>query len=487
MSKTECILAIDQGTTGTTACLVSKSGFILAKHNVEFRQIYPQPGWVEHNPQDIWKSTKQAVQKVLEKSRTKKIHSIGITNQRETILIWNKKTGKVLHNAIVWQCRRTKDFCDKLRKTSKSKIKSKTGLVIDPYFSASKARWLLNRYKNKDTIVGTIDTFLLWKLTGGMAHKTDVTNASRTQLFNIKTLSWDEELLKIFKVPKHTLASVMPSGSIFGTTKDLDFLPNGIPISGMIGDQQAALFGGGSFNPGNTKCTLGTGSFMLMNIGDKPKNARHCLTTIAWQLKQDKPAVYALEGSVFICAAAVSWLRDGLKIIKDAKEIESLAKKESDSGGVEFVPALTGLGSPHWDAGARGLICGLTRGTNRSHIARATLEAMALQNCEVLFEMEKIKKIKKIKIDGGAAKNNLLLQYHSDYLGVEVTKPKIVETTAMGAAFMAGLTTGFWKNLNEIENILKVDKVFKCKMTKQKRNMRLASWQKAIKKTKDKS
>lgn len=487
------ILSIDQGTTGSTVSLVNVLGHIVASHSEEFEQIFPKPGWVEHNPQTIWRTIESCTKKTLEKAQVdiKKIQGIGITNQRETVVVWDRQTHTPVYNAIVWQCRRTTDFCKKLSRY-KATIKSKTGLVIDPYFSASKIRWILDYDKKNKKMAqegklaaGTIDSFLIWNLTGGDVHATDVSNASRTQLMNIKTGKWDTQLLKIFGVPEKLLPKIVDSSGVIGHTRGLSFLPDGIPISGVAGDQQAALFGQACFQEGEAKCTYGTGSFLLMNTGKKFVSSRSgLLTTIAWRLPGQKHMTYALEGSVFISGAAVQWLRDGLGLFQKSSEIEKLAMEVSDSHGVEFVPALTGLGAPHWDPKARGIISGLTRGVTKAHLARATLEAMALQNAEVLLAMQKDLKsnLKKLKVDGGASQNNLLMQIQADYLNTPIERPKSVETTSLGAAFLAGLGVGLWKNTQEIKKIWLLDQGFKSQMTSPKRKQRFESWKLAIKK-----
>ncbi|MCB0415225.1 MAG: glycerol kinase GlpK [Bdellovibrionales bacterium] len=490
------VLTIDQGTTGTTVSLLNKDGFQVSKINKEFQQIFPQPGWVEHNANDIWNSVLYGIEKVLEKSQLTgaDIDTIGITNQRETVVLWDKSTGQPLYNAIVWQCRRTTEFCKSLKKKGLEKtIKSKTGLVVDPYFSASKINWLLNnvkglkaKLKNKQVACGTIDSWLLYKLTGGEAHKTDVSNASRTQLMNLKTLNWDIDLLKIFKVPFDILPQIVPSNSDFGKTKNIGIIPDGIAINALIGDQQSALFGQACFSPGEAKCTFGTGSFILMNTGEKlVRSHSGLLTTVGWQLKGGKKAVYALEGGAFICGAAVQWLRDNMHFVDHAAEIERLALSVDSTDGVELIPAFTGLGAPYWQPQARGLICGLTRGTQRGHIARATLEGMALQNVDILVAMEKDlkKKMPKLKVDGGASENNLLMQMQSDYLGVKLQRPAFIETTAAGAGYLAGLGAGIWKSMNEIKQIYKLDREFKSQIPPLKRKERLKSWHQAVKRS----
>ncbi|MDZ4224746.1 MAG: glycerol kinase GlpK, partial [bacterium] len=411
----------------------------------EFKQLYPKPGWVEHDAEAIWQSTLDAIRDCLASSQTdvKQIAAIGITNQRETILFWNKKTGRVLHNAIVWQDRRTAERCEQLKKEGlEEKIRQKTGLVLDPYFSATKIEWLFENNpqfremaQKNELACGTIDSFILWRLTGGLIHATDVTNASRTLLMNLETCAWDDEMCDLFHVPKNILPKIVSCSEIYGTTINADGLPNGIPIAGMAGDQQAALIGQACFEAGEAKCTYGTGSFILMNIGNRPQSSRHGLiTTVAYKIG-DKIA-YAFEGSAFIAGAAVQWLRDGLKIIKHSSDVEKLAAEVADSDGVVFVPALVGLGAPHWNPNARGSITGLTRGTTAAHIARATLEGIAFCQHDILEAMTKDigTPLKILKVDGGASKNNLLMQFQSDILQVPISRPKMVETTVLGAA-----------------------------------------------------
>lgn len=490
------IMAIDQGTTGSQVLLVDHAGQIVAAESQDYPQIYPKPGWVEHDPFEIWKSIEETSKRLFENSKisVKDIKAIGITNQRETVLFWDKTSGRPEHNAIVWQCRRTSDLCEKLKKKGwKPKIKSKTGLVIDPYFSATKMQWLLEnvahlkaKAESGQALAGTIDSFVLWKLTQGLSHRTDVSNASRTMLMNIKTGEWDKDLLKLFKVPRACLPQISDSAGILGFTKGLSFLPDGIPISGMAGDQQAALFGQTCFKAGEAKCTFGTGSFLLMNTGTTMKSSRAgLLTTVAWRLPGQKMH-YALEGGAFICGAAVQWLRDGLGLIEKSEQIEALALKVKDAGGVQFVPALTGLGAPYWWPEARGVICGLTRGSTAAHIARATLEAMAMQNVEILIAMQKDlgKNLHSLRVDGGATANSTLMQIQADTLGVTVERPQNIETTAMGAAFLAGLGCGFWKNLDELKNVWRIDRDFKVKWNAKQRAARLKDWQKAIQRAK---
>ncbi len=490
------LLAIDQGTTGTTVNILDLKGQHVANVNKEYAQIFPKPGWVEHNPEAIWKSVQDTISLCLKKARVKgtDIAAIGITNQRETIVVWDRKTLKPVYNAIVWQDRRTSDDCDRWKKEGhETMISEKTGLVIDPYFSGSKLRWILQnvtgvraRAEAGTLAAGTIDTYLLWRLTHGAEHATDVSNASRTLLMNIKTAEWDEDLLKFFHVPRALLPEVRDSAGFFGETKGLKVLPDGIPITGMAGDQQAALFGQACFEEGESKCTFGTGSFLLINSGTTRLHSKSgLLTTAAWRLKGEE-MTYALEGGAFICGAAVQFLRDQLGFIKKSSEIEKLASSVKDAGGVEFVPALAGLGAPHWNPHARGIISGLTRGTERAHIARATLEAMALQNTEILIAMQKDlgRDLKSVRVDGGASANDLLMQLQADYLGVDVVRPKMIATTSAGAAYLAALGAGIFSDLKDIKKIWKIDKTFKPKMKAQARAERLEHWSKAIERAK---
>ena len=491
MSK--CVLAIDQGTTGTTACLINISGHLIKKSNRPIRQIFPELGWVEHDPDDIWQSVLYAIEDVTKDFDCNQIVTIGISNQRETVFAWDRLTGQPVYNGIVWQCRRSTQFCEELLQNDKliETIKEKTGLTIDPYFSASKARWILEnvdgalkKAQSGDLIFGTADTFLLWRLTGGLVHATDVSNASRTQLMNIQNGDWDPDLLDVFSIPDNTLPEIHPSGHNFGFTKGLKVLPDGIPITAMIGDQQAALFGQGCFHLGEAKCTFGTGSFLLLNTGDRLIHSKSNLSTIAWQLQGEDKFIYALEGSVLNCGSIISWLRDGLGLIKNDDEIERLALQVKDTEGVEFIPAFTGLGSPYWKPHARGMISGLTRGCNKAHIARAVLEAIALQNCEMIFSIEKdFQKIKKLKVDGGVSQNNLLMQYQADYLGVPVVKDQVIEKTALGSGWIAGLTVGLWKDTSELYQSLEKGKEFQPMLSKEQREIRLKKWQEAVVKT----
>jgi glycerol kinase len=487
------ILAIDQGTTGTTVALVDEGAVVRHKVNFEFEQIYPQPGWVEHDPEKIWVSVVNGIKEILSRSQLppSAVQAIGITNQRETVVVWDQATGKPVYNAIVWQCRRTTDVCQRLRARGlEGTIRKKTGLLLDPYFSASKIQWILDHVPGVRTKAkagslrcGTIDSFLLWRLTGGESHKTDISNASRTQLMNLKTGAWDEDLLSIFTVPSSLLPDIVSSNSDFGSTRGVPGLRDGIPICGVAGDQQAALFGQACFSEGEAKCTFGTGSFLLMNAGSKLVFSKSgLLTTVAWQLKNDKQPTYALEGGAFICGAAVQFLRDQMQFIKTSSEIEALAASVSSSEGVEFVPALTGLGAPHWNPEARGLISGLTRGTTRAHIARATLEAMAMQNVEILLSMEKDlgRRLKRLRVDGGAAADGLLMQLQSDFLGTELDRPKVIETTVAGAAYLAGLGCGIWTSKKEIAQAWRSDQTFRPQLSAPLRKRRLAAWRTAV-------
>ena len=488
---TEYILAIDQGTTSTKALLVDASMQIVASASNELQQIYPRPGWVEHDPAAILKITGDSIRSVIAKSGIDphKIAAIGITNQRETTVLWDKKTGKPVYNAIVWQCKRTSAIVNKLKKHGYEKIfKRSTGLVLDPYFSGTKIMWLLDaitglrrRAAAGEIAFGTIDSWLLWNLTGGINHATDVSNASRTLLFNIKHLRWDDELLKITNVPQYILPEVKPTSGVFGYTRGFSPLPDGIPITGLVGDQQAALFGQACFDGGTAKATYGTGSFVLFNTSNKPVMSNHgLLTTIAWQIKNR--ITYALEGSALIAGAAVQWARDGLGIITRSEDIEPLASQVTDSGGVIFVPSLSGLGAPWWKSGAKGIITGITRGTTKAHIARAILEGIASQESALLQAMKEDtgQKIKILKVDGGASNNNLLMQFQADILGITVVRPMNVETTSIGAAMLAGLAIDMWKNTKELEKQWKEDKTFKPLMPVAQRKSYLARWDSAI-------
>jgi len=487
------VIAIDQGTTGSTVLILDEQLQLRGRGYKEYRQIYPQPGWVEHDPEDIWMSVTFALHEALKGIDPGSIAAIGITNQRETSVLWDRKTGKAVHNAIVWQDRRTADRCAELKANGKeARVKELTGLTLDPYFSGTKVRWMLDhvdglaaRARSGAIAFGTIDCFLLSRLTAGAVHATDVTNASRTLLFDIHTLAWSDELLEVIGVPRALLPEVVASSGIVGTTKGVAGLPDGIPIAGLAGDQQAALFGQACFTPGEAKCTYGTGAFILMNTGDKPVASRAgLLTTVAWKLGpgQGNELRYALEGSAFIAGAAVQWLRDGLHFFTSATEIEALASSVPDSGGVIVVPAFAGLGAPHWRPDARGAITGLTRGTTRAHIARATLEGIALQNVDILRAMERDagRPLTTLKVDGGASANDLLMQFQSDVLGVEISRPDVVETTALGAAFLAGLGTGVWKDQDQVRKTWREQRRFKPTADRARITEHLARWDVAV-------
>jgi len=488
----DLVLAIDQGTTGSTIALMDAEGRLLTSVNHEFPQIFPQPGWVEHDLESIWESVEKGLSAVFAdgKYAATDISAIGITNQRETAALWDAETGKAVHNAIVWQCRRTTDVCEKLKTDGlEALVKARSGLVLDPYFSATKFKWLLDYAPEAQPLLaqgrlraGTIDSYLIWRLSAGQAHKTDVSNASRTSLMALDSLSWDDELLSVFGVPKEILPEICPSSGRFAVTRGVAGLPDGLPISGVAGDQQSALFGQACFAVGDAKCTFRTGSFILMNAGDTPvASGSGLLSTVAWQL-EGQPAVYALEGGAFVCGAAVQWLRDQLGIIQSAPEVEALAKTVDNSGGVEFVPALAGLGAPYWAPEARGTLTGLTRGSGRGEIARATLDAMALQNVDILRAMEKDigSTMQSLKVDGGASANNFLMQLQADYLARPITRPEVIETTVAGACFLAGLGEGVWDSPSEVSNVWRSDCSFDVGMTDAARDQRMASWQSAV-------
>lgn len=470
--RQDVVLAIDQGTTGTTVVAVDRKLNVIAKENEEFRQIFPKPGWVEHDLEDIWRSTESTIARVLARGGVdpQRVAALGITNQRETIGIWDRARGVAIHHAIVWQCRRTADRCLELKRAGhEEEIRRRTGLVLDPYFSGTKAAWLLDhvpgarkRAEAGELAAGTIDTFLVWRLTAGAAHVTDVSNASRTMLFDLETQRFDDRVLDLIGVPRAMLAEVRSSSEVYGETKGVRGLPDGIPIAGMAGDQQAALFGQACFRPGDAKCTYGTGAFILINTGREIRRSRHgLLTTIAWKLGPRGETQYALEGSVFCAGAAVQWLRDGLGIIQKAADIEPLARSVESSGDVVFVPALTGLGAPHWRPEARGTLSGLTRDTTKAHIARATLEGIALQCQEVLDALRSdAGQLGTIKVDGGASANNLLMQMQADLAGQAVVRPEMIETTAAGAAFLAGLGAGVFESQQDIAEVWREERRF---------------------------
>ncbi len=484
----KCILALDQGTTSSRAIVFDHAGSILSVAQQEFRQIFPKPGWVEHDPQEIWATQSNVAIQALEKAgvSANEVAAIGITNQRETTVVWDRETGRPICNAIVWQDRRTAPICDRLKARGLAgTIRRKTGLVIDAYFSGTKLQWILKNVAGAKSAAkagklafGTVDSWLVWNLTGGRQHITDPSNASRTMMFNIQTGDWDDELLKIFEVPRNILPEVRSSSEVFGESNNFGA---GIPIAGIAGDQQAALFGQVCTKPGMVKNTYGTGCFMLMHTGAKPIASRNnLLTTVAWRI--GNKTEYALEGSIFIAGAVVQWLRDGLGIINSSGEVEALAAQVEDNGGIYIVPAFAGLGAPHWDQYARGTIVGLTRGSSRAHIARAALEGIAFQVADVLHAMESDAKIrlKELRVDGGACVNNLLMQFQADILGVPVVRPKVSETTALGAAYLAGLAVGFWKDRSEIASQWQIDRRFVPAMKKSMRETQLTSWSRAL-------
>jgi glycerol kinase len=485
------VLSIDQGTTGTTALVLDRRLAVKGKANLEFRQIFPKPGWVEHDFEDIWTSTLKAVSSALRQARAKPadLEAIGITNQRETTLLWDRRTGRPIHNAIVWQDRRTAALCDALRAHGREPwVREKTGLVLDAYFSGTKVQWLLEnvsgareKAQRGELAFGTIDSALLWRLTGGAVHATDVTNASRTLLMDLARRAWDDELLALFNVPRAVLPEIRPSAGEFGRTKGVRGLPDGIPIAGIAGDQQAAMVGQACFAEGEAKCTYGTGAFLLMNAGKQPVTSKHGLIgTVAWQIGDD--VAYALEGSAFIAGAAVQWLRDGLGLIRKSGDIEPLARKVRDSGGVVFVPALAGLGAPHWRQDARGLICGIDRGTTKAHLARAVLEGIAFEIYDLAQAMAQDigKPMPMFRVDGGASTNDLLMQFQADLLQTPIERPRMVETTALGAAFLAGLGVGIWASPNDVAKAWRAGKRFSPKMTSAVRDDHLSRWKKAI-------
>jgi glycerol kinase len=482
------VLALDQGTTGSTALVMDENLRVLARANHEFAQHFPQPGWVEHHFDEIYASLLAAMQEAISHAKidVKDIAAIGITNQRETCGFWDRKTGAALAPAIVWQCRRTASRCTELKHQA-PEIFKKTGLILDAYFSATKAEWLLRNTPNLaakaergDACFGTIDSYLVHRLSAGKSHVTDVTNASRTMLFDINRLAWDDDLCALFSVPKKCLPEVMGCAEVVAKTQGVPYLPDGIPISGIAGDQQAALFGQACFEPGMAKCTFGTGSFMLQNLGTVRKDSQHrLLTTIAWKVQGQ--VHYAMEGSVFIAGAVVQWLRDGLGFFSSSKEIESLALSVPDSGGVTLVPAFAGLGAPHWRGDARGVITGLTRGTTRAHIARAALEAIALQNFEVLEAMRKDSGLLTLlRVDGGASANDMLMQFQADMLGVPLSRPAVIETTGFGAGCLAALGAGWFNDLGDVTKVWKEEKRFTPQMPEAMVNEHLARWRTAV-------
>lgn len=484
------ILAIDQGTTGTTALLIDSSLRVVGSSTAEFRQIYPAPGWVEHSGDDIWQSAEKSISHLLQKTgiTVEEIAAIGITNQRETTCLFDAVTSAPLHNFIVWQCRRTTSYCQNMRAQGlENTIRQKTGLVLDPYFSGSKLAWLFQNVEGAyakaaagQALFGTIDTWLVHKLSGGQVHVTDATNASRTLLMNLQTVDYDAELLNLFGIPRACLPAIKSSSEVYGYTKGLSFLPDGIPIAGIAGDQQAALFGQACFFDGEAKCTYGTGCFLLLNTGERIVHSKHqLLTTVAISL--GGRVHYALEGSAFIAGAAVQWLRDGLGMIQKASEIEALAQSVESAGPVSFVPALSGLGAPHWRPDARGVLCGISRDTHKGHIARAALDGIALQNADILRAMQAdAGQLNALKVDGGASANNLLMQIQADVLGVPCVRPAVVETTALGAAALAGLAIGMFAHRDEVRKVWREDRVFVPSIDDVERQRRNTQWQAAV-------
>ena len=488
------ILAIDQGTTGTTSLVMSTTGETLGRENFEFPQYFPELGWVEHDPEEIWESVRLSVRGALAAAgvQATDISAVGITNQRETTVLWQRSDSRPVHRAIVWQDRRTAGRCQELREAGElDRVREVTGLLLDPYFSGTKVEWILDHVDGARTAAdegklafGTVDSFLIWRMTGGQVHATDATNASRTLLMRLDDQSWNAAQCQLLRIPESVLPKILPSAADFGVTRGLDFLPDGVPISGVAGDQHAALFGQACFAPGEVKTTYGTGAFAIMNTGSRLVRSRHgLLTTLAWKIGDE--AVYALEGSTFVAGAAVQWLRDGLGIIDSAPEIEELALSVEDCGGVVFVPALAGLGAPHWDADARGLITGITRGTTKAHLARATLEAIALQvtelTCAMAADLES--DIPRMRVDGGAAANDLLMQMQSDFSGLTVDRPAELESTARGAAMFAGIGAGLFSGPAEAGRMAKTQRSFEPELSGSARSRAIASWDDAVRRS----
>ncbi len=485
------VLSIDQGTTGSTALVMDLAGRTLGRSNVEFPQYYPNPGWVEHDPEEIWQSVLVAVRQCLVAAsvRGEQVACIGITNQRETVVIWDRATGNPVHRAIVWQCRRTAPQCERLKTEGmEPRVRELTGLVLDPYFSATKVAWVLDnvpglreRANRGELAFGTIDSWLVHRLTAGTVHITDVTNASRTLLMNLRTLDWDVEMLEMLKVPRAMLPRIVGSAEPIGTTCGVSGVPDGIPISGIAGDQQAALFGQACFDTGDIKCTYGTGAFALVNTGDRPVLSQHgLLTTVAW--KTNHETIYALEGSAFIAGAAVQWLRDGLGLIKTAAEVEALARQVSSTDGVVFVPALAGLGAPYWDSEARGMICGITRGTTAAHVARATLEGIAHQIADLMQAMREDlgAALQRIRVDGGASSNDLLMQMQADLAGLCVERPTELESTARGAAMLAAVGQGLFASPRAAANMSRLQRTFSATISETDRALQRKTWTDAL-------
>ncbi|WP_339213672.1 glycerol kinase GlpK [Ornithinibacillus sp. FSL M8-0202] len=490
------ILSLDQGTTSSRAILFNHRGEIVETAQREFEQFFPKPGWVEHDANEIWTSILACIAEVLRKADAdpSQVAGIGITNQRETTVVWDKNTGKPVYKAIVWQSRQTADICNELNERGYNEVfRDKTGLLIDAYFSGTKVKWILDhvegareKAENGDLLFGTIDTWLVYKLSGGKAHVTDYSNASRTLMFNIYELKWDDELLEILTVPKSMLPEVRQSSEVYAHTVDYHFFGHEVPIAGIAGDQQAALFGQACFETGMAKNTYGTGCFMLMNTGEEGVKSEHgLLTTLAWGV--DGKVEYALEGSIFVAGSAIQWLRDGLRIIKNAPESEDYASKVESTDGVYLVPAFVGLGTPYWDSDARGAVFGLTRGTSKEHFIRATLESLAYQTRDVLDAMiaDSGIELKTLRVDGGAVKNDFLMQFQSDILGVPVDRPVVQETTALGAAYLAGLAVGYWKDKEEIAKQWQIDKTFENQMDVEEKDHLYAGWQKAVAATRE--
>jgi glycerol kinase len=485
------ILSLDQGTTSSRAILFNKAGEIVHVAQKEFTQLFPSPGWVEHNANEIWGSILAVIAGVLSESNIKPVQvaGIGITNQRETTVVWDKETGQPIYNAIVWQSRQTSEICNQLKEQGHEELfRKKTGLVVDAYFAGTKIKWILDhvdgareKAEKGQLLFGTIDTWLIWKLSGGKAHVTDYSNASRTLIYNIHELKWDEELLDILSIPKTMLPEVRPSSAIYAKTATHHFFGHEVPIAGAAGDQQAALFGQACFEQGMAKNTYGTGCFMLMNTGESAVESQHgLLTTIAWGL--NGKVEYALEGSIFVAGSAVQWLRDGLRMLKNAKDSETYAYRVDSTEGVYVVPAFVGLGTPYWDSDVRGAVFGLTRGSSKEHFVRATLESMAYQTTDVLTAMEADSgiRLKTLRVDGGAVKNNFLMEFQSNILGVPVERPIINETTALGAAYLAGLAVGYWDSRDEIASQWKVDHLFEPSMSDERRKSLYNGWKKAV-------
>lgn len=486
----EYILAIDQGTTGSRAIVYDRQGSQIASAYREFPQYFPRPGWVEHDPDEIWESVRASIEEVLTLVPPNSICAIGVTNQRETAIVWDRESGQPVYNAIVWQCRRTSDRCDQL-KTDSAFFRERTGLPVDAYFSATKIEWILENVPGARSmavdgrlIFGTTDSWVLWKLTGGRIHATDYTNASRTMLFNIRNLTWDEEILDLFSIPVSMLPRLVRSSGVVGHTAAVAGLPSGVPIAGIAGDQQAALFGQACFDPGTMKNTYGTGSFILMNAGNTIPTSTHGLVVTLACGAQGQP-VYALEGSVFVAGAAIQWLRDGLGLLSSAAESERMATSVEDNAGVYFVPALVGLGAPYWDQDARGCIYGITRGTSAAHLVRAALEAMCYQTRDVVEAMRNDSglDVGSLKVDGGAVSNDFLCQFQSDILGVDVLRPATIETTSLGAAYLAGLAVGYWTDNSDIAACWHADRVFSPAISRSQADALYAGWKDAVRRT----